>query len=64
MEELWYSGFRLQIHSNIPGNELADKYAKEFAKNGEPHTPPISYYTARAIIKRDIKDSPPSHPIV
>ena len=53
-------------HSNIPGNDLADKYAKEMAKNGEAltSTTPISYKTAKAVIKREIKDEPPKHPIV
>ena len=51
-------------HSNIPGNELADKYAKEVAQNGEAAVSPLSYNTAKAIIKREIKDQPPKHPIV
>ena len=51
-------------HSNIPGNELADKYAKEIAQNGEAAISPLSFNTARAIIKREIKDPPPKHPIV
>ena len=51
-------------HSNIPGNDLADKYAKEVAQNGEPSLSPLSYNTAKAIIKREIKDPPPSHPTV
>ena len=46
-------------HSNIPGNDLADKYAKEIAQNGEAAVSPLSYNTARAIIKREIKDPPP-----
>ena len=51
-------------HSNIPGNDLADKYAKEIAQNGEAAVSPLSYNTARAIIKREIKDPPPTHPTV
>jgi hypothetical protein len=51
-------------HSNIPGNDLADKYAEEVAQNGEPSLSPHSYNTARVIIKREIKDPPPSHPTV
>ena len=51
-------------HSNIPGNELADKYAKEVAQNGEAPITPVTYNTAKAIIKREIKDQPPKHPIV
>ena len=51
-------------YSHILGNESADRYTKEIAKSGEPQNTSISYNTARAIIKRDIKDSPPSHPIV
>ena len=46
-------------HSNIPGNDLADKYAKEIAQNGESAVAPLSYNTARAIIKREIKDPAP-----
>ena len=51
-------------HSNIPGNELADRYAKEIAQDGEPPVIPLSYNTARAIIKREIRDPPPSHPTI
>ena len=51
-------------HSNIPGNELADKYAKEVAQNGEAPITPVTYNSAKAIIKREIKDQPPKHPIV
>ena len=51
-------------HSNIPGNEMADKYAKAIAQNGEPTTSPLSYNTAKAIIRKEIKDPPPKHPIV
>ena len=54
----------IPVHSNIPGNELADKYAKEIAQNGEAGISPLSFNTARAIIKREIKDPPPKHPIV
>ncbi|KAL5260810.1 hypothetical protein ACHWQZ_G006745 [Mnemiopsis leidyi] len=51
-------------HSNIPGNELADKYAKEIAQDGEPPVTPLSYNAARAIIKREIRDQAPSHPTI
>ena len=39
-------------------------YAKEIAQNGEAAISPLSFNTARAIIKREIKDPPPKHPIV
>ena len=51
-------------HSNIPGNEMADRYAKEVAQNGEPQTTPLSYNAARAMINREIKDPPASHPTI
>ncbi|KAL5263836.1 hypothetical protein ACHWQZ_G005044 [Mnemiopsis leidyi] len=51
-------------HSNIPGNELADKYAKEIAQDGEPPVTPLSYNAARALIKGEIRDQAPSHPTI
>ena len=51
-------------HSNIPGNDLADQYAKEVAQNGVASIAPVTYNTAKAIIKREIKDQPPKHPVV
>ena len=50
--------------SNISGNDLTDKYAKKIAQNGEAAASPLSYNTARAIIKREMKDPPPTHPSV
>ena len=53
-------------HSKIPGNELADKAAKEAAKlqreNDDPA--PISFSTAKALIKRSFTDPPTAHALV
>ena len=50
-------------HSNIPGNELADKAAKAAAKLERPDdlSLPISYHTAKSMIKRLVRDPEPSH---
>ena len=49
-------------HSNISQNDLADKSAKEIAQNWEAAVSPLSYNTARSIIKKEIKDPSPTHP--
>ena len=46
-------------HSNIPGNELADIYAKEVALNGKAPTTPVTYNTSKSIVKTEIKEHPP-----
>ena len=51
-------------HFNIPRNDLSDKFAKEIAQNKEDAVPPLPYNTARAIIKKEIKDPPLTNPTV
>ena len=50
-------------HSKVPGNELADQAAKE-ATEGEADPVPVTYNSAVALIKRDIRDPPPVHNLV
>ena len=47
-------------HSNIPGNEMADRYAKAAAQNVEPTANSLSYNTARREIKEKRNQRPPS----
>ena len=47
-------------HVNMPGNELADKEAKE-ARNIDEEPRPISYQTIKQLIRRNIKDPPTQH---
>ena len=51
-------------HSKIPGDDLADKYAMEIAQIGESAVSPLSYNTARAIIKKEIRNPPPKRSTV
>ena len=47
-------------HMDIPGNELADKFANE-ATELEDDAQPTSLKAAKAVIKRTLKDKSPSH---
>ena len=52
-------------HINIPGNEMADKAAKDAVKmNSEEGPVPVSFEVARAIVKRTFVDPEPQHPLV
>ncbi len=51
-------------HINIIGNELADCAAKQAAKLPGGDNVPISYETARALMKRVIQDPKPEHAVV
>ena len=48
-------------HKDIPGNELADKKAKEAAKLPGPGVEAVSFSAAKSTIKKEIKDPPPEH---
>ena len=47
-------------HMDIPGNELADKFANEATKLGDD-AQPTGLKAAKAVIKRTLKDKLPSH---
>ena len=47
-------------HMDLPGNELADKFANEATELGDD-AQPTSLKAAKAVIKRTLKDKPPSH---
>jgi ribonuclease HI len=55
----------IPAHINIPGNEYADRAAKEAALLPDTDSPvAVSYGAAKSIIKQRIKDDEPSHPLV
>ena len=52
-------------HKDIPGNECADKYAKEAAKFTGPYAESdVSLKAARSAIRREIVDPPSDHPLI
>ena len=52
-------------HKDVPGNELADKYAKEAAKLPGPYASEgLSFSAAKSCINRLVRDEPSSHRII
>ena len=52
-------------HKDIPGNECADKYAKEAAKFTGPYAETdVSLKAARSVIRREIVDTPSNHHLI
>ena len=48
-------------HKDIPGNELADLAAKAAAKLQSDADQSVPLRTAKTVIKREIRDAPPTH---
>lgn len=48
-------------HCDIPGNEIADREAKSACTMEETEPLPISYNSAKSLIKRCTQDAPPTH---
>ena len=48
-------------HKDIPGNELADQHAKAAARLPDEADQSVPFRAAKTIIRREIKDAPPSH---
>ncbi len=57
MNLLWIPG-----HKGIPGNELADTAAKAATLTNSDPPRPISYASARSLIRRTFTDPPPTNP--
>ncbi len=50
------------VHEGIPGNEVADELAKAAATATDTPPRPISFATAKALIRRTVTDPPSNRP--
>ena len=50
-------------HKDIPGNEIADQHAKAAALLPDAADQSVPFRTAKTVIKREIRDPPPKHPL-